>query len=345
MRAPWAAVDRILRGMAPLQAALRIARAVPMLLRMAALKLVPKDLTRAPFTLEDARRAGMTREQLQTAAWRHLRYGLYAWAGLSATPMLILSALHLRMPDGAAFSGRTAAWLHGLDLPPCAPVEVTIPDRCRVSARAGVSAYLSNLGDGDVVRRRGLPTTSTLRTVTDLGRRQPLVEAVVAVDMALHAPLATPADLWGFVDAHRGAKGIARLRRVLQLAEPASASAMESRLRMLLVLAGLPRPEVQVPIYDDQGRFLGRPDLFYRRQMVAIEYDGGNHRERLVADDRRQNLLLNFGILMLRFTAPDLNGTPGSVVGQVREALSSRIPREMRPPGTAAGRIVREMSA
>src|SRR2546421_10442997 len=117
---------------------------------------VPEELMRAPFTLEDARRAGVSPDQLQTAAWRHLRYGLYAWAGLSATPMLILSALHLRMPGGAAFSGRTAAWLHGLDLAACDPVEVTIPDRCRVSGRAGVSAYLSNLGGGDVVQRRGL---------------------------------------------------------------------------------------------------------------------------------------------------------------------------------------------
>jgi len=322
-----------------------MAPAVPMLLHVAARRLVPEHLMRAPFTLEAARRAGVSREQLQTAAWRHLRYGLYAWAGLSVTPKLILSALHLRMPEGAAFSGRTAAWLHGLDLPPCDPVEVTIPDQCRVSARAGVSAYLSNLGDDDVVRRRGLPTTAALRTITDLGRRQPLVEAVVAVDMALHAPLVSLADLRAFVDAHRGAKGIARLRRVLPLAEPAAESAMESRLRMLLVLAGLPRPEVQVPIYDDQGRFLGRPDLFYRQPMVALEYDGGNHRERLVADDRRQNLLLNFGILLLRFTAPDVNGTPGSVVGQVREALASRMSREMRQPPAATSRIVRRMSA
>jgi very-short-patch-repair endonuclease len=259
--------------------------------------------------------------------------------------MLILSALHLRMPDGAAFSGRTAAWLHGLDLPPCDPVEVTIPDECGVSGRAGVSAYLSNFANGDVVQRRGLPTTSALRTVTDLGRRQPLVEGVVAVDMALHARLAGLADLWAFIDAHRGAKGTARLRRVLNLAEPAAASAMESRLRLQLVLAGLPRPEVQAPIHDAQGRFLGRPDLFYREQMVAIEYDGGNHRERLIADNRRQNLLLNFGILLLRFTAPDVVGNPDSVVALVRAALASRMSREMRPSRTGTGRIVRRMSA
>ena len=93
------------------------------------------------------------------------------------------------------------------------------------------------------------------------------------------------------------------------------------RLRMLLVLAGLPRPEVQVSIYDDQGHFLGRPDLLYRLQRLAIEYDGGNHRERLVDDNRRQNGLVAAGYRLLRFTAPDVYGTPGSVAMQVRSAI------------------------
>ena len=81
---------------------------------------------------------------------------------------------------------------------------------------------------------------------------------------------------------------------------------METRLRMLLVLAGLPRPEIQVSIYDDEGRFLGRPDLLYRDQRLALEYDGGNHRDRLVDDNRRQNGLIGGGLRLLRFTAADV---------------------------------------
>ena len=90
---------------------------------------------------------------------------------------------------------------------------------------------------------------------------------------------------------------------------------------MVLVLAGLPRPEVQVSIQDDQGRLLGRPDLLYRPQHLAIEYDGGNHRDRLVDDNRRQNRLIGAGFYFLRFTAADVYGTPDSVVAQVRDKL------------------------
>lgn len=93
---------------------------------------------------------------------------------------------------------------------------------------------------------------------------------------------------------------------------------METRLRMLLVTAGLPRPEAQVSIYDDAGLFVGRPDLFYPNARLGIEYDGGTHRESMVDDNRRQNRLLEARVTLLRFTAADVLNRPAAVVGQVR---------------------------
>jgi hypothetical protein len=141
--------------------------------------------------------------------------------------------------------------------------------------------------------------------------------------MALHAKLVTFSKLRAYIGEHPGARGIAQFRRVVDLAEPNAESPMETRLRLLLVLAGLPPPELQVPIYDDQGGFLGRPDLFYREQRLAIEFDGGNHRDRLVYDDRRQNDLVGADLRLLRFTAVDVYETPDSVVRQVRKLVSS----------------------
>ncbi|HEX9097564.1 MAG TPA: DUF559 domain-containing protein [Candidatus Dormibacteraeota bacterium] len=236
----------------------------------------------------------------------------------------MLAAVAKRLPAGAAFSGRTAAWLHGLDLAPCDPIEVTIPEPMGSGRRAGACVRRNSLTIEEIVRRRGLPTTSALRTVVDLGGRDPLTEGVVAADLFLRAGLVTIAELWTHIAEHPGAKGIARLRRVVELAEPKSESAMESRLRMLLVLAGLPRPEVQVSVHDEQGGFLGRPDLLYRVHGLAIEYDGGNHRDRLVDDNRRQNGLINAGLRLLRFTSADVYGNPDLVAMQVRHALTAR---------------------
>ena len=93
---------------------------------------------------------------------------------------------------------------------------------------------------------------------------------------------------------------------------------METRLRWLLISARLPRPEVQAELHDSSGRFVGRADLYYPAARLVIEFDGGNHRERLVADNRRQNVLLNAGYRLLRFTSADVFQRPEVVVAQVR---------------------------
>jgi len=240
----------------------------------------------------------------------------------------MLAAVARRLPAGAAFSGHTAAWLHGLDVAPCEPIEVTIPQSVGCRWRAGASVRRAALAREEIVQRRGLPTTSALRTVVDLGARDPLTEGVVAADLFLHARLITITRLRTYVAEHPGAKGVARLRRVVDLAEPKPSQRW--RHDCGCSLAGrTSAARRSVSIRDDQGHFLGRPDLLYRAQRLAIEYDGGNHRDRLVDDNRRQNGLVGAGYRLLRFTAADVYGTPDSVVMQVRHSLlvtSGRIP-------------------
>lgn len=112
------------------------------------------------------------------------------------------------------------------------------------------------------------------------------------------------------------------MRRLGELAEPAE-SAMESRSRWTFIQAGLPRPEVQVDLCDANGRFVCRADMYYPKAGLVIEFDGRNHQDRLVADTRRQNLIVNAGYRILRFTSADVLGRPDVVVNQVREALAA----------------------
>jgi uncharacterized protein DUF559 len=235
-------------------------------------------------------------------------------------PLLELAAVIRRLPE-AVVAGRSAGWLRGLDLPPTDPVDVIVRDG-HSSGRAGVRIQRATLMSGDVVRLRGFPVTSALRTAIDLGRRRPLVEAVIALDMALHKRLVSLIELESFLEANRGVNGIAKLRRAVDRSEPQAQSPMETRLRLLLVLAGLPRPVAQVPLHDRSGNFIGRPDLYYPAHRLGLEYDGGTHRDSLVDDNRRQNRLLNAGYRLLRFTAADIFQTPDLVVAQVRLAIS-----------------------
>ena len=277
---------------------------------------LPKELMLGPFTLADARRAGLDRWHLEGANWRRLGYGRYVWSGLRDTPELKLAAARPRLPAMAVFSGLTAAWLHGLDVAGCEPIEATIPNGVGISARSGIAVRRSALGRDEVVERRGIRVTSILRTLSDLCIRLSATEAVVVVDMALHAGFVSLAQL----------NGVASLRRVAGLAEPASESPMESRLRMVLVLGGLPRPQAQASIHDSQGHFPGRLDLYYPDHRLGLEYDGAVHRTSLAQDNRRQNRLLGEGIRLLRFTAADVLHNPASVIAQVRTMLSPQLP-------------------
>jgi very-short-patch-repair endonuclease len=148
----------------------------------------------------------------------------------------------------------------------------------------------------DVTTVRGLPATTIERTFRDLRRRLPPIEILVLADQALRL-------------------GIGRFD---ELAEPAE-SPMETRLRWSLIQAGLPKPEVQKELRGSDGKFVGRADLYYPQSRLVIEYDGANHRDRLIEDNRRQNLLLNAGFRLLRFTAAD---RPEVITPLVRQALA-----------------------
>lgn len=157
----------------------------------------------------------------------------------------------------------------------------------------------------------------------DLGSGKDLVESVVAIDMALHAGLVQLPTLIEQVQANAGAKGIKRLRQAVSLADSLAESPMETRLRLAIVTAGFPAPSAQVDLRDTSGFFIGRVDLYYPDVRLVIEFDGQNHRNRLAADVKRQNALVNAGYHVLRFTAADLRNRDSVAfeVGRARDLL------------------------
>ena len=99
--------------------------------------------------------------------------------------------------------------------------------------------------------------------------------------------------------------------------------------------AGLPRPEVQPHLHDQNGAFVGRADLYYADARLVIEYDGGNHRDRMIDDDRRQNLILRAGYRLLRFTSADVYNRQQVIVSLVSDELSERAAASSTRPAAA----------
>jgi hypothetical protein len=113
----------------------------------------------------------------------------------------------------------------------------------------------------------------------DLARSLDLVELVVLGDRLVRREVTTPLRLIQAADEWEGPRRHL-LRRAARLVRPGVDSPPESRLRMLLVLAGLPEPTVNHIIRDDvTGEWLRRFELAYLEVLLAIEYQGRWHRE------------------------------------------------------------------
>ena len=237
------------------------------------------------------------------------------------TPWDRLAALHRTLPAAAVFACTTAAWMHGLGVGQRDAAEVMLPPHSSARTSGKVVVRRSRLEASDTTQIRHLPATGLHRTLRDLSLFSTEINALIAFDAALCKGRTTKAKLLADPFALPGRRGAARFRRLAKLAAPAE-SPMESRLRYLLVSAGLPMPDVQVDLHSN-GRFLGRADLYYPQAKLVIEFDGGNHRDRLVSDDQRQNLIISAGYRILRFTSTDVYTRPDVVVAQVRGSLAT----------------------
>lgn len=99
---------------------------------------------------------------------------------------------------------------------------------------------------------------------------------------------------------------------------------MESRLRWILVQAGLPCPEVNTLVRSDDGWVVAMPDLAYVRERVAVEYDGDVHRtdrDTWRRDVARRQALEALDWRVVTCTADDVLRHPDRPVAWVRRAL------------------------
>lgn len=237
------------------------------------------------------------------------------------------------MSPHALLSHRSAALLWGLWIPPFDGVEVTTPATARGSSyttgvqRRNIVAHRRLTDDRDVTVRFGLPTYGLERTWLDLAALLELPDLIAAGDSALRAG-ASQAELIERARRLRHVRGAVAARRAAPLLGARSRSRPESRIRAGVVLAGLPKPEVNMPVYDSHGGWLAEPDLHYRRAKLAVEYNGADHagNERMRKDSVRNLDLDREGWKVLVYTAPHAFGRLHEVVADVYRDLCRRDP-------------------
>jgi len=264
---------------------------------------------------------------IAVGTWQRVLRGTYVGGDVPITLAVRAQAAQRLLPDHALIADRCLLWLLGVDvLPPGQPLlEVVVPRDVVVPRRAGLRARTTMLAERDcwLLTSSGLPCLRTVRAVADLLRLLPPMEAVVVADAVRRAGLVDTDALSVELADHARLRGVRAAHRALELSDARAESPPESRVRFLLVQAGL-LPVPQYTVLDRDGRFVARVDLAFPLQRLAIEYDGRAIHERddvFAYDRRRQNALVREGWTVLRFTAADLR-FPALLVGQVRAVLA-----------------------
>ena len=288
-----------------------------------------------PFTTAQATAAGLSKAQLRGPDVVQVFRGVHVRARL-ATPstraLIRAQAVLLAHPGSAVASHGTAARVIGAPVPDETVEHVTVLHEDDRRRRIGVRCHVAALDRREVQVVEGVKVTAPHRLFLDLASVLPLVDLVVVGDWLVSSGRVSTASLEAYCSAARS-RGAAHARRAAALVREGVESPMETRLRLLLVLAGLPEPEVNRELRDGDGFFLLRPDLSWPAHEVAVEYDGRQHltsASQWERDVQRRNDLTAAGWLLVTVTAAGVYRTPEDTVRRVADALRQRGARRTR---------------
>jgi very-short-patch-repair endonuclease len=315
---------------------------------------LPQPFSDEPFTVASAAAAGISAGRLRARDLHRPFHGVRVAAGVDTAAALrfgsfasardaeefashfarCLEYVPLLRP-GQFFSHETAARLWRFPLPDGfegeRPLHVSVVAPGRAPRSVGIVGHRSTVGPSTM--RFGLPVSDAVTTWLALA---PLLDIDDLVAIADHIvlepavldpydlrPHAALAELLRRVELFRG-RGARKAASAAQQVRPGAESRPETLLRLLMMRAGLPEPEVNVEIRDAAGRLLGRGDLVYREWRVIVEYDGEGHRTSSRQYERDETRLEDFaraGYRVVRIRRGTLFGRPDIAAARIERAL------------------------
>jgi len=200
------------------------------------------------------------------------------------------------------------------------PVGVIVPPHRRPQP-TGVRIHRIDLRRRDVQRFAGLRCTSPAVTLVHLARTLEPLPYERAVQEAFAKRLTDTKRLEQALDRHRGGRGTARLRRMLELGVDDLRSKAERALRQWIIQSGLPLPVFNAEV----GRW--RVDALWPDHKLAVEINGHAAHSSPWAHDRdhrKEQFLQSQGLTTRRFTALQAIDEPPLLIAGIAMALAQK---------------------
>jgi hypothetical protein len=298
---------------------------------------LPDELRTRPFTIADAVLAGVSPRR-----WRHgslERHGRGVRMECTTTDLPLSARVRpfIEVNERCAASHLTAAEL--LVLPRSQQkggpemFHIIRPEGAAHLNRPHVIVHRMKLYEDEVTVHEGIPVTTPERTWLDLAEVLTLDALVVAGDSCVRVPrpelegrdkpLCSIADLQRMIDRHKGKRGLRKAKEAIKLVRVGSDSPQETLLRLAIVRAALPEPELNVPIISEHGTRRHEPDLSYRKYRIGIEYEGEHHGEagQVVRDIDRSEHYAALGWTEVRISEHHMLNDVKPAVAKIRTAL------------------------
>jgi hypothetical protein len=173
----------------------------------------------------------------------------------------------------------------------------------------------------------GMVVSTAARTAFDLGRSMELEMGVQRIDALMNATGLKIRDVDAITERHPGIRGLVQLRQTLRLVDGGAESPYESLTRLLLVQAGFPTPQTQIPVFDELGRLFARIDMGWPEWLVGVDFDGAHHwtdSKQRTWDVERYAKLPDLGWIDVRLTSGMLHRSPRAFLDRVGAALVAR---------------------
>jgi very-short-patch-repair endonuclease len=278
-----------------------------------------------PFLGAETLAAGIIPERAMRTLYEAVYPGVYSPAGIELTASQRAHAAWLWSRRRGVVAGNSAAALLGAKwVSPSLDAELVHNNR---KPPPRLVVHSDKLARHEAVYVDGVPVTTPARTAFDIGRRTAnRLHAIQRLDALANATGLKAADVAAVAAEHPGARGLVRLGRILPLVDSGAESPQETRTRLALIDAGLPKPQTQIKVYGEYGDFVARVDMGYEELRVGVEYDGPQHWTDPAQRDRdidRYTALLDLRWTIIRVSSELLRYRLGTFIARVVAALQA----------------------